>query len=288
MSRSETAKVTLAHEPDLHGLHDVSAQTTLGAYLRAIWARRDFAVLVPLADLRARHMNTVLGNVWHVLNPLLLTAVYYVIFGLILRTDRGVDNFILFLTVGVFFFQYSQRSMMSGARSMTTNRGLIRALQFPRALLVLTATIEQVLAFAPMVVILLVMAIVTGEPVTWRWLLLLPIVAVQTVFNLGGGFLLARAADRFNDLLQVLPYVFRILHYLAGVMFSVDRFVEDPTLRALFDLNPFYAFVSLARGPLLGEALEPRLIVSASVWACTLVVVGFSVFRGGEHTYGRE
>lgn len=271
-----------------YGLHDVGEREKTGAYLRSLWSRRDFALLVPIADLRARHMNTLLGQVWHVLNPLLMTAVYYFIFGVILKTDRGVDNFILFLTVGVFVYQFSQRSMMSGARAIRSNRGLIRSLQFPRALLVLTTIIEQALAFVPMILILILMALVTGEPASLRWFLLLPLLGVQVFFNLGGAFILARAADRFSDLLQVLPYVFRIMHYMAGVMFSVDRFVDSPRLRALFDFNPFYAFVTLARAPLLGDPVEPILLVTITVWSSVLVIAGFIIFRAGEHTYGRE
>lgn len=270
------------------GLKDVSEQQRTLAYLKSIWVRRDYVISVPAADLRSRHMNTALGQFWHVLNPLFTTAVYFLIFGVILRTDRGVDNFLLFLTTGVFFYQFSQRSMMNGAKAIQSNRGLIKSLQFPRAILVLTAIVEQTLAFLPMVGILLFMAIVTGAPISAGWLWLVPLIATQVLFNLGGAFVLARAADRFSDLLQVLPYLFRIMHYMAGVMFSVDRFVSNPSLRAVFDLNPFFAFVSLARLPLLGGELPPILIGTVLVWSITLPILGFFVFRGGEQDYGRE
>ena len=72
-----------------------------------------------------------LGNLWHLLNPALSIAIYYVIFGLLLDTTRGVDNFILFITIGIFVFQYTQRATTQGATSITQNLGLLKAIRFP-------------------------------------------------------------------------------------------------------------------------------------------------------------
>jgi teichoic acid transport system permease protein len=97
-------------QPGSHG--------SVRVYLRRLWERREYAWHVPRSDLRSQQMNTVLGNAWHLLNPILSIAVYYVIFGLVLQTDRGVTNFIAFLAVGVFVFQFTQKSTTSGSNSI--------------------------------------------------------------------------------------------------------------------------------------------------------------------------
>ncbi|SVE17685.1 uncharacterized protein METZ01_LOCUS470539, partial [marine metagenome] len=66
------------------GLFPVGQSTPLGEYLRELWARRDYIVRVPLADLRSQNANTLLGGIWLVLNPLLQVGVYFLVFGVIM------------------------------------------------------------------------------------------------------------------------------------------------------------------------------------------------------------
>ena len=87
-------------------LKDVHEQSQLSSYLSGVWARRQYVWYQAASDLRGRQINTALGNLWHLLNPLLTVGTFYLVFGLVLGTDRGVDNFLLFLTVGIFFFQF--------------------------------------------------------------------------------------------------------------------------------------------------------------------------------------
>ena len=80
---------------------------------------------MPLEMFRSRHQNTVLGNVWNLLNPLLSAAVYFLIFGVILDASRGVENYILWLVVGIFVFRLTQSTVMQGATSITGRQGLV-------------------------------------------------------------------------------------------------------------------------------------------------------------------
>ena len=286
--------------PPHPGLTPLGVRPSLWAYLRSIWQRRDFAVAIAGGELRGQNMDTVLGNLWHILNPLLLAGVYYLMFGVILRglLDRGVENFAAFIVIGVFAYHYSQKTVMGGAKAISDNEGLIRSIRFPRALLPLSVVLGQAFAFMPAVAVMLVITVVTG--VTFGtgdfphagWLLLVPILLAQTLFNIGAAFVVARVGDSVRDVQHFLPYVFRLLFYLSGVLYPVTRFVaEDSPVRWLFDLNPFYVWVSLIRGPLLNDPLFPtldvRLAVIGAVWAVVLLVAGFLYFRAGEAQYGR-
>lgn len=258
----------------------------LGQYLMEAWRRRDFAIALPMAELRAQNMDTVLGNLWHVMNPFLLVGVYFLVFGVALSVDRGVDNFLAFLAVGVFTYHYSQKTMMAGAKSIAANEGLLRSFQFPRTLLPASTVIGQTLAFLPAIAIMLLMAVATGEPPRLAWLLLAVVFALQALFNLGGTFVLARLADRFRDVENVLPFAFRLAFYLSGVLYLAEEYVPG-SLLPLLNVNPFYVFVTLARAPVLGDQTTPVLWLSAVAWALGLFLVGFWYFRAAEHRYGR-
>ena len=266
----------------------LGVRPSLWSYLGDVWRRRDFAKEIASGEVRSQNMDTVLGNVWHVLNPLLMAGVYMLIFGVILDIARA-ENFPAFIVVGVFVFHFSQKTIMSGARSITANEGLIRSIRFPRAVLPISTVLGHTFAFVPSVLIMLMIAVSTGERVNVWWLLLVPIFLVQLLFNVGATFIVARLTDLFRDLTNVLPFVFRLLFYMSGVLYSVDRFVDAGLMREAFNYNPFFVFVSLMRGPVLAEfePLDVQLAVIGSVWALVLLVGGFLFFRAGEERYGR-
>ncbi|MDQ3707801.1 MAG: ABC transporter permease [Actinomycetota bacterium] len=278
-----TETVGMAAQATLERLGDTPSSAD---YLRALWGRRQFAIAIAVGEVRSQHMNTALGNVWLVLNPLLQMGVYYLVFGVIIGTDRGVDNFLAFLAVGVFLFHYTQRSIMAGAKSLLKNQGLIRSIQFPRAVLPLATVLAHGLSFLPAAAVMIGIALVTGESLHWTWLLLVALFAVQTVFNIGMAFITARMTDRFPDMQNVLPFVFRLLFYMSGVLFLATRYVSAETL-VWFQLNPVYAMISTGRGIILEGTLNGVLWLSAGGWAIFALVTGFFVFRAGERDYGR-
>lgn len=273
------------------GLVRLGSKPPLRVYLSNVWQRREFAWSIAVGNLRSQHLDTALGNLWHVINPLLLIGVYWLVFGVLLEgLDRGVDNFVGFLAVGVFIFNYCQRSISSGASSIVSNVGLIRSLQFPRALLPISAVVQQLLAFGSGVVVMLAMLVATGEPPRLGWFMLVPLILVATLFSVGGALVTARLTDQVRDIQNVLPYIFRLLFYLSGVLYAVDAFVDDERLLRLFLLNPFYDLVSIARHHLMTSHEEPLIgwmWLAVSTIAVVLALAGATFFRAGEKAYGR-
>jgi teichoic acid transport system permease protein len=263
-------------------------------YLRSLWERRQFAISVPMGELRTRHMNTVLGNVWHLLNPILQVGVYFFIFGLVLRTSRGVDNFITYLAIGVFSFGYMQRAVRACATSLTNNEGLIRSLSFPRAILPISAVVRETIAFWPSVVFMFFLAAITHEDIRWTWLLVVPWTLLMAIFSLGVGFVLARMTEGLQDVDNILPFLFRIAFYLSGILYAVETYVPPrySEWMPLIALNPFYAFISHMRHAVMSSyqadpAVDPWLWLSALLYPVVFLVFGFLFFRAAEQRYGR-
>ncbi len=261
--------------------------STLG-YIREMWRRRHFAAAMPLEEMRVQHMTSVLGNLWHILNPLLMTGVYFLVFGVVLGTDRGVDNFMAFLAIGVFQYHYTQKSVMAGSRSVVSNQGLIRSLTFPRAILPLASVIAQMIAFVPPLLVIFLIALLTGETLTWTWALLVPLVVAQGFLNLGGALLFARLTHKIPDMENILPFLFRLVFYGSGVLYSVDRFIASGMGQMMFDLNPLYGYISMARWAIMGDSVSDTAVIAAAVWTVVALVVGFFFFIGGEQEYANE
>jgi len=274
----ETDPLAELVQPGSHG--------SIVVYLRRLWQRREYAWHVPRNELRSQQMNTVLGNAWHLLNPALAIAVYYLIFGVILETDRGVDNFIAFLAVGVFVFQFTQKATTAGSNSIVGNYGLLRSISFPRALLPISSVITETLAFVPMLAVMLATVLISGAQPRLSWLAIIPLCVVQLLMNTGAALIAARATNAFRDVRNLLPFIFRLLFYGSGVLFSVDAYLSSDALRWLFVLNPVFDIIELQRWAILGYDGSVNELISLLVWTATLLVGGFVWFRRAEATYG--
>jgi teichoic acid transport system permease protein len=274
---------------------DVPPLTRLGtrpralSYLGAIWDRRHLAVEIPRADLAAEHRNTALGGIWHVLNPLFLVAVYYLIFDVIMDISRGLPNFVAFLAIGVFIWHFTTKSVQSGAKSIITNEGLLRAVSFPRAILPTSVVLGEFVAFGYALTAMFAIVLITGETISWTWLVIFPLMCVQLVFNMGLALGLARVADHVRDTVQVLPYTLRVWGYSSGIFYDVSRRAEEyPWLLTIMEFNPAYLFMHVARTALLDNQ-SPTLkeCTVMVVWAVAMLVLGFLFFMRREHEYGR-
>lgn len=278
-----------------HELRDAHLTAKLLPYLRELWERRSYIWHVSVNELRSRQITNVLGNIWHLLNPALSIGVYFVIFGLLLKTTRGVDNFLLFLTVGLFVFQFTQKSTVDGSKTIITNGGLIKGVRFPRAILPITSTVTELLSSLSTFVMMFAILLISGQYPRWTWLLFPLLIAVQFLFNLGSAFIAARAATHFRDTTQILPFIFRLLLYGSGVIYNVDAYLTNDAgevnegLKLIFTLNPMYCFLTVARWTLLGNNdLGAGVIVSGVVWSVGLLCIGFLWFRRAEESYARD
>ena len=195
---------------ELSGLQRLSDQQSLGTYLREAWDRRAFAIVVPRQDIRAQNMDTVLGQLWHIVNPVLMVAVYFAIFGVLLDARRGVDPYLAFLVIGVVLFQLTQRCAQDSAGVIPANEGLIRSIQFPRILLPISVVHAQTFAFVPALGVVFVTLFALGVFPDVRWLAFPVVLLAQYLINLGASFLAARFGSSIRDLTQLLPHLFRL------------------------------------------------------------------------------
>ena len=223
------------------------------AYAGQLWARRHFIMAFATARNIAMYTEARLGQLWQVLTPLLNAGVYFLIFGLLLKVSRGVPNYLAFLVTGVFVFNFTQRAFISTSTVITNSLPLIRALQFPRAALPLAYVIIELQQMFLSMVVLAIIVLATGEPVTWYWLLLIPALLLQTIFNVGVGLFVARLGSTVNDFSQLLPFLLRTWMYVSGVLFSIAT-LDVRTHRwlvALLEINPAALYIAIIRNALL-------------------------------------
>ncbi|MET8991321.1 ABC transporter permease [Nonomuraea wenchangensis] len=284
---------SLAELARKHGLRPAIARPRFPAYLRQLWERRHFILTYATSRNVSKYSGSALGQLWQVLTPLLNAAIYYVMFGLILGGSKNIPNYPAFLLTGMFVFTYTQRTVTAGAKSISGNLSLIRALHFPRASLPLAYTIQELQQLAVSMGVLLVIVLITGEPISWFWLMVPVVLLLQTMFNIGAGLVMARLGASLRDLGQLLPFIMRTWLYASGVFFAIhDKVVGSAGLpewvaTAMY-LNPAASFIEFMRDLLLSRHTPPSTVwLSCLCWALVTLVGGFWYFWRAEDRYGR-
>ena len=279
-----------------HGLTVSGARPSLPAYVRHLWARRHFITAFATAKLTAQYSQAKLGQVWQVMTPLLNAAVYYFIFGVLLGTKRNVPDYVPFLVTGVFIWTFTQSSIMAGTRAIAGNLGLVRALHFPRAALPISFALQQLQQLLFSMAALVVILLCFGVPLAASWLLAVPALVLQSVFNAGVSMIMARMGAKTPDIAQLMPFVLRTWMYVSGVMWSIDKLAKGhhdwpswvvPVLQA----NPAAIYIDLMRYSLIdsfhASQLPHHVWAIAVGWALVAGVGGFIYFWKAEETYGR-
>jgi teichoic acid transport system permease protein len=253
----EFAGESLAELARSYGLKPSAERPSPFRYMRELWRRRHFMLAFATAQNIAMYTDAKLGQMWQVLTPLLNVAVYWLIFGKILDTSRGIPDYIPFLVVGVFVFNFTQRSFISTSKVIIDSLPLIRALQFPRAALPLAYVLIELQQMLIASVVMVVIILISGEPITWYWLLFIPALFLQAVFNAGTGLFVARVGAQLNDFSQLLPFLLRTWMYMSGVLFSLLTLANEgfghkyPWLVKLLYVNPAAIYITLMRLALL-------------------------------------
>ncbi len=244
----------------------------LGPYLRELWQRREFATELSRSNIRAAHTRTLFGQVWLVINPLLLAAVYYVLVDVLSNRPKGWGYF-AHLTVGLFTFYFISGAMSTGASSVVSGGRLLMNTAFPRLLLPLSAVRTAFFRYLPTWPVALVFMLLSHErTLTWATPLAAVFLVLIVVFATGLAAVFATLQVYFRDTSSFLPYIVRIWLYLSPVLF----FAEDmQKFQPWVLLNPLYSMLGGFTDLLLrGEMPTWQTWVMATAWAFGTLALG--------------
>src|SRR5215210_4415560 len=238
--RRELADGELAADRTVYEPHRIGLPP-LRSYLRELWRRREFAFELARTSLRAQHFNTVLGQLWLVLNPLLLAFAYFVLVDIVRSGSRGPD-FLAHLMLGLFAFRLVSTSVKQGARSVVGSGRLILNTAFPRALLPLASVLTASMRFLPTIGVYAVMHAIAGLPVGLHLLWTIPILSLLVVLATGAALVAATAQVYFRDLTNILPYFLRIWLYMSPVLYYAEEVPER--FKPILAANPIYPLLA--------------------------------------------
>lgn len=253
---------------------------SLLARARAVHAHRRVLWLLVRRDLKVRYAGSVLGYLWTVLDPLMMTGVYWFVFAVVFhRRGVGEQPYILFLMLGLLSWQWFSSTVTETSRALTSEARLVRSTRLPREIWVLKVVGSKGVEFLFSLPVVALFMILYRKPPSWEIVLLPVAIVLQAILLTGIGLLLGATTVLVRDLQRVVRIGLRVMFYLSPVIYSV-RNVPHGVLRELFSLNPMTGIIELYRAMAFGGAFAGwHVVAAAAVISVLMLLWGASVFR---------
>ncbi len=268
----------------MHRIYEVKdnrVNRTLKDHLRFAFEYRAFFVYWVRRNIVTRYSQTTVGLLWAVLQPLLSSLVYILVFSVIARVSTDPVPYPLFVVTSLVLWSYFQRIVFSGAASVVTNLDIVTRVSFPREFLPLGVAVEAIVDLLIGVVIIGVLFALYHQPVTPYLLLAIPVFIIHTCLGLGLAFFLAGISSYIRDLFQILPILLQLLLYVSPVIYPIN--IVPNSIRSLYFINPLGPiFASYQETILYGTFSYPLEIIVIGIISVVILFSGYLFFKRTE------
>lgn len=216
------------------------------------------------------------------INPLLLSGVYFILIVIIRGGSDGTRY--VHLTATLFLFYLISNSLTGGVKSITAGQRLILNTAFPRVMLPISAVIIAVFKFVPTIFVFLIIKVVVGSEFKVEMLWAIPILLITILLALGLAITISCINVYFRDIASFLPYLTRTLLYLSPVLYEASEL--DPKLRVLEVVNPLFPILDSWSSALVhGQMPEISNMLQGLAWAVGIFLIGTYFFLSREREF---
>jgi ABC-2 type transport system permease protein len=255
-------------------------------------ARRfvNLARTLAVTDWKLRFFGSVLGYVWQLMRPLLLFGVLYLVFTHVFRFGKDVKDYPAVLLMDIVLYTFFAEATMGAVTSVIDRENLVRKIQFPRMVIPLSVVLTAFFNFCVNFVAVLVFMIATGVEITWRWIWLIPLLAILAFFCTGLAMILSALYVRFRDVRPIWEVVLQVLFYATPIIYPVEKIYEHTHVRRFVTLNPLSSIVTQARHELIDPVHAPTAASAAggAVWLLVPAAIVVGAFALGLWYFNRE
>lgn len=251
--------------------------------LKDLWTYRELLYFLTLRDIKVRYKQTAIGVLWAILQPVLTTAIFTVIFSQFARVDSLAIPYPLFALSGLLLWLFVNSSITTASNSLISNTNLVTKIYFPRLIVPLAATLAGLVDFVLGLVLLVGLMIYYGVALTWQ-IVFAPIFIVLTILlALSFGTLFAALNVRFRDVKFALPFALQIWMFVSPVFYPASVLSEK--WRVVFAFNPLTGILEGFRAALFGGEFNWFAVVVSVVLIFVLILTSLFVFKRMEDDF---
>jgi ABC-2 type transport system permease protein len=248
-------------------------------YLHSLW-------LLSARDLRVRYATSALGYLWSVLDPLVMSLIYWFVFTQVFSRSVGETPYIVFLITALLPWVWFNAAVTDFTRAFNKDARLVRSTSIPRSIWVNRIVLSKGIEFLFSLPVLVLFAVVGGAPVGWG-LLLFPVgIVLQVALLVGLGLLVAPLCVLYGDLERTTRLILRALFYATPIIYGVGDLPGVFPLLAAF--NPLSGIFTMFRVGFFPDQWDTLSVVASVILSLGILALGLSVFKRLERPVLKE
>lgn len=259
--------------------------------LKEFWHYRDLLMLLVRRDLTSQYKQTILGPAWLVLQPLLTTITYTVMFGLVARLAPSGIPAMLFYLSGIVPWTYFSGVVNKTSRTFVANSNVLTKVYFPRLIMPVSTTLSTLFSFLVQLGLLAIIIGIYAVFLDFDWtpsaqLIFLPLVIlIMSLLGLGAGILVSAMTTKYRDLGFLVAFAVQLMMFASPVIFPMEVVAKNPVLLKVLSLNPMTPVINAVRTMFFGGSLDWTGLGYASAASVVLILFGLAIFQRVERSF---
>ncbi|MBK5238175.1 MAG: ABC transporter permease [Actinomycetales bacterium] len=254
-------------------------RSAFSRYRHALW-------LLTARDLKVRYSTSVLGYVWSVLDPLVMSAIYWFVFTQVFQRTAGAEPYIVFLLAGLLPWMWFNGSVSDATRAFLRSAKLVRSTAIPRTIWVNSIVLGKGIEFLFALPVLALFAILGGAALSWEVIFFPLAIILQTILTVGIGLIVAPLVVFFRDLERAVKLILRFLFYASPIVYNFSDLPDSVQPWAAF--NPLAGIFSLYRAAFFPDELNWSVVGISAAISLAFFGLGLWVFTRCQRSVLKE
>jgi lipopolysaccharide transport system permease protein len=258
--------------------------------LKEVWRYRDLLLLFVKRDFIAQYKQTILGPLWHLIQPIFTTVMFLLVFGKIANIPTDSVNPVLFYMAGITIWNYFSSCLNSTSNTFVANAGIFGKVYFPRLVIPLSNVLSNMVKFGIQFLLLLAMMVFysfKGTPIhigiTWLWIPVLML--MMAGLGLGLGIIISSLTTKYRDLTVLIGFAVQLLMYATPIVYPLS-FLKDKSYAKWIAWKPLTPIVESWRYALFGKgSFDAASLLYSTVVILVILFLGLLIFSKVERTF---
>jgi len=251
-----------------------ASRSPLSRYWHSLW-------LLATRDLRVRYSTSFLGYFWSILDPLVMSAIYWFVFTQVFKKDVGEEPYIVFLLSALLPWTWFTGAVGDTTRAFIKEAKLVRSTKIPRTIWVVSLVMSKGIEFVASLPVLAFFVIISGATVNADIVFFPLAILLQGILTVGVGLIVAPLVVFFRDLERAVKLGLRFLFYASPIIYGVTNLPPEFHFWAAF--NPLSGIFSLYRAAFFPEQLATAddwfLVWVSAAMSIVILCIGILVFK---------
>ncbi len=258
--------------------------------LKEVWRYRDLLLLFVKRDFAAQYKQTVLGPLWHLIQPLFTTIVFLFLFTVVAQIKTDDINPILFYMSGITIWNYFSACLTGTSNTFVANAGIFGKVYFPRLVIPLSTVLSNIIKFGIQFCLLFVVMIWIGIKdgtfyIGWSWLLVPLLVVMMAGMGLGLGIIISSLTTKYRDFTVLIGFAVQLLMYLTPIAYPLSV-LKGKGFASILVYNPLTPIVEAFRYALLGKgSFDPVHLMYSGIFIVFTLFLGTVIFNKVERSF---